>query len=128
MLRDKRNRAIRTYVRKPVSRTPVGCWREESPRPTIVCLMFLQKLPPSYCLLALLGELLPDRMGVFLRNKLVPDPVNRPKEYRTVRIDLDLLSQFRDAVVYRSVTGALPFWPRRADQLLAGNDHPWSGH
>jgi hypothetical protein len=42
--------------------------------------------------------------------------VHGPKKNRAVRIALDLLAQFGNAVVDRAMAGALPFWPKGADK------------
>jgi len=63
-----------------------------------------------------------------LGNKLVPHPVNRPKEHRAARIRLDFLPQFCNAVVYCSVAGPSPLWPDRADQFLPRDHNFGSGN
>jgi hypothetical protein len=64
----------------------------------------------------------------FLRNKFVTNSVDGLNERRMIRIVLDFLSQFRDAVVHGAITGALLFWPDGTDKLLSGQDDPRSGN
>ena len=64
----------------------------------------------------------------FLRNKFVANSVDGLNEYGLIRIGLDFLPQFRNAVVHCAMTGALPFWPDRTDKLLPGEDNPRPGN
>jgi hypothetical protein len=61
-----------------------------------------------------------------LRDKFVADPANGLKKDGMTRIALDFLTKFRNAVVNRAVSRALPLWPGRADELLARNHDPGS--
>jgi len=56
--------------------------------------------------------------------KFVAHAVNGANQDGTVRIVLDLLAQFRNAIVHSAVTGALPLWPRGTNQLLARDNDP----
>jgi len=67
-------------------------------------------------------------MQSFLRNKFVANSVDGLNEYRLIRIVLDFLAQFRNAVVHCAITRALPFWPDGTDKLLARQDHPRPGN
>jgi hypothetical protein len=61
-------------------------------------------------------------IGSVLGNELVTDPVNGSKVDWTLRIALDFLAQFCDAIVYRAVTSPLPPWPYSAYEFLP-RDH-----
>jgi len=61
----------------------------------------------------------------FVGYKLVAHPVNSSKVDWVLRIVLDLLPQFRDAIIDGAVAGPLPFWPDGAYQPSARNDDFW---
>ena len=72
---------------------------------------------------ALFMKRLPIPLGVCLWNKLVSHSINSAEKCRTLRIALDLLSQFRDAVIHGAIAGTRSFWPQGTDQPSARHDN-----
>ena len=87
-----------------------------------VPIVFKVSIPNFFTAVPSLSETLPEGARCFVRYKLVANPVNSSKIDGALWIVLDLLPQFRDAVVYSAVISPLPLWPDGAYQPLARND------
>src|ERR1700683_2687364 len=90
-----------------------------------VPIVFKVSIPILFSAAPSLRETLLEVARRFVGYKLVANPVNSSKIDGALRIVLDLLPQFRDAVIYSAVIGPLPSWPDGAYQPLARNDDFW---